>query len=160
MNGVVKSGLVIVFVSALAYAISRVQKSVDDFSIRVQKIGIPRISKSVVTLPIDLQFDNTTGIPISINDFVADLYVKKNGQWVKGGVIQQPVQLPTGVSVKRIEPSIDLGKIFGSNIFATIDAILNTIDTKSIIIKAEANGTANGVPLRNYPILPEKTINL
>lgn len=161
MSGPVKAGIVIGIIGVAMWLISRAQQQVNNFGIDLKKIGIPKFSGSVVTLPLDIAFNNTTGITINIPDFVADLYVQDaNGQWKKGGYIQQTITLPPGQSEKRIEPKIDLKQIFGGNMLNTLTSILANIKSKSITVKGTASGTANGVPLQAVNLIPQQTISL
>lgn len=161
MNGLLKFTLFAAIAGGVFWAVNRAQQSVKDFSLKLKKIGMPRLSSGIVTLPLDIVFDNTTGLTINIPDFVADLYVlDANNQWKPGGFISQNISLPPGTSEKRLEPKIDLKKIFGGNVLDTLNTVLTSIQNRNITVKADARGTANGVPLTAISLIPQQTIKL
>lgn len=161
LNGLLKFTLVAAIIGTAMWAIQRAQQEVNSFAVKVKKLGIPRLSGSVVTLPLDVEFNNTTGLTINIPDFVADLYILDNqNQWKKGGFITQNITLQPGKSEKRIEPKVDLRQIFGGKLLDTLDTIFTSITNRSITIKADARGTANGVPIQSISLIPQQTIAL
>jgi hypothetical protein len=127
------------------------------FSIKLKGFGLPTVSVGILTLPIDLQFNNTTGMAISIPDFMADIFLKRQGQWQNVVQVKQSVELPAGISVKRITARINLLNTIGNDVLKTIK---DTIQNRSIEIKGIANGTANGIPLHDIEIIPPQTITI
>lgn len=161
MHSTVKFGLFVAFAGAAFWLVKTFQQSVNDFGIKLNYIGLPKVNGSLVTVPLNLQLENTTNIPITINDFVADLYVKdKNGNWKPGGFVQQPISIPAGVSSIEIRPVLDLKKLFGGNVFDTLNNILANLKTRTLTIKGEGRGTANGIRLEAVNLIPEQTIQL
>lgn len=161
MNSAAKFALFAAFAGAAFWLVKSFQQSVNDFGIKLKSIGLPRFSGSLVTIPLNIQLENTTNIPVSIPDFVADVYVQdRNGNWKQGGFIQQPITIPAGGSSIELKPVIDLKKLFGGNVFDTVNNVLANLKSRSITIKGEARGTANGIRLEAVNLLPEQTIQL
>jgi hypothetical protein len=161
LDNVVKIGIGLAFIGGILYIVHELKSKVKDFEVNLKSIGKPRIQSGVLTIPLDVQFSNPTGIPVTVKNFVADLYIKKNNQWVKGGVIQKPVlEIGAGTSVQRIEPKVDIRKIFGGNILDTLQSLLTSAQQSSIEVKADAHGTANGIDLKLPNLVPAQTISI
>jgi hypothetical protein len=108
LNTWVKIVGVTAIVGAAVFLSDKFNQAKNTFSVKFKSFGLPTVSSAILTVPIDLEFFNSTGITISIADFLADIYIKKNGQWINAGIVQQPIQLQPNLSQKRITPSINL----------------------------------------------------
>lgn len=145
-------------IGAGMYMVNKFYRAANAFGVKLKSIGIPKLNGTVVTIPLQLDFDNTTGITISIPDFLADIYIRKNGQWLRAGVLAQAIVLAPGTSTKEILPSVNLRTVFGGDITATANTILKALQARSIEIKVLATGTANGIALREIELVPPQTI--
>lgn len=160
LNTIVKYAIATGIIGVGMWAVDRFSKAAKNFTVTFKRLGIPQLSSGILTVPVDLQFNNTTGITITIPDFTADLYILKQGVFTKAGIVQQPMQLAPGISEKRLLPQFNLRQVFGGNLLNTIDAVLTSLQTRSITIKAEARGTANGISFTGLNVLPQQTITL
>ena len=160
MSNFVKIVAVTAIIGAGMYLADKFYLAKNTFSVKLKSFGLPQVTGAIVTLPLDLEFNNTTGLTISIPDFLADIYIKKSGQWIRAGVLAQPIQLPAGTSVQRITPSANLRTIFGGNVINTTSSILESLRARAIEIKVLATGTANGIVVNEIELVPPQTIML
>jgi len=160
LSNFVKIVTVTAIIGAGIYLTDKFYRAANAFGVKLKSFGLPIVSATTVTLPLDLEFNNTTGLTISIPDFLADIYVKKNGQWIRAGVLSQAIQLAPGISQKRINPSANLRTILGGDLFQTANSILESLRARAIEIKVLATGTANGIAMREIELVPPQTITL
>jgi LEA14-like dessication related protein len=136
------------------------QKGIESITVEVVGIGKPAVNNQLfMTVPIELEFDNPTFIPIRVDRIHADIYLNKNGEWVKGATATQPVSISTGKSRQMIYPVLDLNSIFGGNIINTTQAVVNLIQTKTLQMRADVRITWLGFTLPMQS-LPPQTVSL
>jgi len=136
-------GAAVIGLGFLAYRASKF--ALANFDFKIVGYGKPIVSNLSVTIPIVIKFTNPTPIPISLDQVLADIYIKKNGAYVKAAQINQPVNIPAGVSNQNIFPVIDLNSIFGGNILDTINSITSTIQSRILNIRTDVTILYKGI---------------
>lgn len=138
-------GAVIVGLGFLAYRASKF--ALANFDFKIVGYGKPTISNLRLTVPIVIKFTNPTPIPISLDQVLADIYINKNGQYVKAAQINQPINIPAGTTNQNIFPVIDLNSIFGGNVLDTINSIASVMKTKVVNVRTDVTTIFKGIAL-------------
>lgn len=107
------------------------------FSLSIVRYGSPHINGASVTLPITIRFNNPTPFPINLDSLHADIFLQKYGQWVRAGVVDQPISIQSGISDGVITPKIDLGVVLGGGIPVLLSMITSALSTKSLSVRAD-----------------------
>jgi hypothetical protein len=125
----------------------RLKKLLSDFQIDITGYGKPTLNGPVLTVPLQLKFTNPTPLPITLDSFVADVYLEKNGQFIPAAKINQPISIQPGVTTQWLLPAVDLQKIFGGSLLNTLTAAQQIIVTKKFKIRSDVSAVYHGVPI-------------
>lgn len=117
------------------------------FSYTITSYGSPSVFGTRITLPITVRFNNPTPIPVNIESIHADIFISKNGTWVRAGVIDQTLSIPSGQSDQTIQPTIDPGAILGGGITSILLDISNALRTNSVPVRTDIRVKYAGVEL-------------
>jgi len=133
-------GLGILAYRAAKYAIA-------NFDFKIVGYGKPTVSNASITIPIQIQFNNPTPIPISIDQLIADIYIKKNNSYVKAATVNQPLTILPGKTPQNIYPVIDINSIFGGNVLDTLTSISSILNTKMVTVRTDVTAVFKGITL-------------
>lgn len=117
------------------------------FAVDIEGYGVPRLKGWVITVPVILRFNNPSPVPITVTRLLATTSVLKNGQWIQAGHLDQPVNIPSGVSNQTFSASVDLQSIFGGNILNTFTAITDALKSKSVRLRTDVTAYYGDVSL-------------
>jgi hypothetical protein len=131
-------------IGGLLWAIDQAKNYAAKFAYRITGYGKPKLTGYVIQVPIQIEFNNPAPLTITIERFIADVFMWKNGAYEFVGRLDQPVQLPSGRSNQVLAPSLDLQKLFSGNAFQTIT---DTLKNRSIDLRTEITATFQGVAL-------------
>jgi LEA14-like dessication related protein len=123
------------------------KKALNQFKVDVSGYGKPTLKGYALTVPLQLRFKNPTPVPISVDRFLADVYVWKGNQYVKGAIINQSLTIQPGTSESTIYPQVQLDQLFGGDLIATASLITNIIQTKQINIRVDYSAIVKGIAL-------------
>lgn len=143
MNTVLKLGLF----AAIGLLVWGVAKAVDKFTVELISFGKPSLRNYALTVPLVIRFNNPTPVPVSIDRFFADIFVKKGDQFVKAGVLNQPLDIPGGVSDGVLFPVINLDTIFGGNFLNTASFVAELLRQKIVTVRVDYTPIIQGVAL-------------
>jgi hypothetical protein len=157
----VKVGIGVALLAGLVvWGTRTAKKAITDFTEKLtfDIIGFlkPTLRNFVLTVPVQIKFNNPSSLAINLDNITVDLYVLKNNTYVKAVRVSQALLIPIGISVKEVYPEINLKSIFGGDITDTIYAFANALTMKFITVKAEVNITYNGVNLPTQYIQPQQ----
>ncbi len=147
MNTIVKVGIAATVIGALVWGFKAAQKAVANFKFDIVAYGKPSINGLVITIPLQVRFANPTPLPISLDQLVADIYINKNGTWVRGATVNQPLSIAPGESFQIIAPAVNLGQIFGGNIANTFTAIAAALKTRKLDVRTDVLAVYKGISL-------------
>lgn len=152
MNTILKLGVFSAIGLLVWGFLSGARNAIANFTVDIIAYGKPTLRNYALTIPLKLRFNNPTPVPISIERLVADIYVLKNDTFVKGATINQPLQIPSGVSDQLIYPAVNLEQIFGGNVLLTAQFVTNLLNTKQITIRVDYTPIIQGValPVQTY----------
>lgn len=146
MKTVAKLGLV-AGVAALAYlGYTSVKNAVSAFSFAVSRYGSPSLSSGFLRVPIAVSFNNPTPIPINLDRVYAEIFIQKFGKWVKAGIIDQPLTIPSGQTEQVLVPDIDYAAILGGGLATNLLMISAALAQSAIPVKTDLTITYQGVP--------------
>jgi hypothetical protein len=145
LNTVLKFGLFAAAIGLLVWEVGK--NAIANFSVEVKAYGKPSIKNTVLTVPLQLQFNNPTPVPISIDRFLADIFVWKNDQYVKAATVNQSLTIPVGKSDSTIFPTIQLDTLFGGDILSTLKFASTLLSTKQVNIRIDYFPIVAGVTL-------------
>lgn len=138
-------GAVIIGLGFLAYRAAKYAMA--NFDFKIVGYGKPTISNASITVPIQIQFTNPTPIPISIDQVIADIYIKKNNTYVKAASVNQPLNIGPGKTTQNIYPVINLSSIFGGNVLDTINSISAILSARVVSIRTDVTTIFKGIAL-------------
>jgi hypothetical protein len=118
------------------------------FTVRVKAYGLPHLSNFVLQVPITFEFNNPTPIGLKVDRLIADFYILKAGVYQPVGRVDQPVTLPAGTSEQILSPALDLRKLIGGDVIATVNEILQN---KSLQLRIDVTALYGGI------LLPKQT---
>lgn len=147
MNTIVKVGIVAGLVGLWVWGKDAILGALSDFKLDIVAIGKPTLSAMVLTVPLQIRFKNPTPLPITLDQFRADIYIDKNGQFVPGATINQPLKIQPGVSLEWVVPSVNIPSIFGGNLIETAKAVQQIIANKKFRIRADITAIYKGVEI-------------
>lgn len=147
MNPLVKVGIGAAVIGALMWGWKTAKSAMTDFKFEIVAYGKPKLSGSFLTVPLQIKFTNPTPLPISIDQINANAFINKNGRWVHAANVHQPLTLPSGESFQIISPALNVGSIFGGNIFETLVSVSNALQSKTLDIATEVVITYKGISL-------------
>ncbi len=138
-------GAAIIGIGILAYRAAKF--AIANFDFKIVGYGKPTISNARVTIPIQIQFSNPTPIPITIDQLMADIFIKKNNSYIKAATVNQPLTIVPGKSVQNIYPVVDLNTIFGGNLIDTISSISSILQAKIVNVRTDVTTIFKGIAL-------------
>lgn len=141
MSSVWKLGVVAALVGLVVWGSQKAKAAVAGFSFDIVGYGLPTLKGLMLTVPLQVQFQNPSPFPINIDNLLADLYVLKGDQYVKAGRVSQAVRIGAGKSEQTVYPTIDLAALFGGNILSTISAIRDALNMRTIKTRADVTVT-------------------
>ncbi|HMG94342.1 MAG TPA: hypothetical protein VK589_29985 [Chryseolinea sp.] len=147
MNTVTKVIGVAALVAIVVWGVNAAKKAIADFQFDIVAYGKPTLSGMMLTVPLQIKFNNPTPLPISIDKFVADVYIDKNNVFVPGARIDQPISIPPGESTQWAFPVLNLPGIFGGNAAETAIFLSKIIATKTIKLRSDLNAVYKGISL-------------
>jgi hypothetical protein len=137
LNSLVKLSIAAAAIGLVYMGVDYARKAASRFNFEVVGYGKPTFSGWNLTVPLVIRFTNPTPIPIAADRVLADIYINKAGQWVAAARIDQPVTIASGKTDYTIFPVLNLANIFGGNIFNTVSAIAQGIQSKVLEIRAD-----------------------
>lgn len=147
MNTIVKIGIGAGLVGLLFYGAKAAKQALSSFKFDIVSYGRPTLSEMYLTVPLQIRFTNPTPLPISVDRLIADVYIDKNGEFVPGAQINQPVVIPPGVTTDWVLPKVNLQSIFGGNWLNTTAAISSILSRKKIKIRTDVIAIYKGIEL-------------
>lgn len=136
-----------ILIGGLVWGVRAAQKAISNFKFDIVAYGKPSIRGMVITIPLQVRFTNPTPLPIAIDQLVADMYINKNGTWVRGATVNQPITIAAGESYQIISPSVDLATVFGGNLFNTIQTVANVLKSNALDVRTDVIAVYKGVSL-------------
>lgn len=127
------TGLKIILGAAAIGAIALLVKgkqAVDQFTFEIVGYGLPKLSNWILSIPLQLQFQNPLPTSIPVQRFEVNLFMLQGNVWQQIGRIDQPLVIPAGISDKTITPQVDLKSIFQNNFLNTLQSVLATGKTQ------------------------------
>jgi hypothetical protein len=112
------------------------RKAAANFALKVTGYGTPRFSGAYsLVIPVNLQVNNPTPLPVNIDSMNAEVYLLKSGTWLPVGFVNvtTPVLVAPGKTTHAISPVLNLQNIGTismaelKNIFATGELKLRTV---------------------------------
>lgn len=123
------------------------QNAAKNFQFDVTGYGRPQIQSTFLTVPLLVKFTNPTPIPVSVDNFRADIYLNKNGTYVPAGFVAQALTVPPGTTEQWINPSVDLKAIFGGDMVGTGIFLAQLLAKKAIDIRTDISVVFAGITL-------------
>lgn len=134
-------------VGLVVWGTKQAKNAIAGFSFEIAGYGRPTLKNYMLTIPLQVRFDNPTPFPINIDNLIADVYVLKNDQYVRSARVSQAVSLAPGISEQTIYPTLDLASLFGGNVLNTLTALRSVIEQKVLKIKADVTATYGNITL-------------
>lgn len=118
------------------------RQAVNQFTFDIIGYGIPKISNWVLSVPLQLRFNNPLPTPIPLQRFEVNLFMLQGGNtWQQIGRIDQPITIDSGISEKTITPVVDLKSFFQNNFIETLH---QTLTNAKVQVRADITVTAPG----------------
>lgn len=122
------------------------QKLANSFGFQMQGYDTPSVNWPNLDLPVKVQFTNPTSVALNIDNVAGAIYIDKGG-WLNVANFSQPMSIPPGQNVVKINTRIDLGKIFGGNFLDTLKTAFAAYSNKAVNVRTDITVTYAGVPL-------------
>jgi len=146
LNKWLKGGLILGTIAGIGFAISKGAKKLGNVSYSIQGFGIPSFSGTVITVPVIIEFNNPTPVPISIDRLqIVMSYMQASGYAQAGSLDQANINLPGGKSSNTFYPKMDVKALF-SNVLNTLTTALKN---KALKIKADVTITKAGLSVNS-----------
>lgn len=113
------------------------RKAIGGFSFEIVGYGRPTFNGYNLTVPLKIEANNPTSLPINVDMLDGEVYLNKAGTWVLGAVVKQPVTLQPGKQTVWIHPEANLQAIFGGDLIQTITAAAEIQRTKKLQLRAD-----------------------
>lgn len=146
MGTIVKIGVVSAAIGLVIWLANYARQAAAAFSYSIARYGSPSLNGSRLQVPITIKFNNSTPLPINVDNLHADIYLDKNGTWTKTGVIDQPLSVPPGTSEQTLITMVDTSQLVGS-IASLISLVNSALTSKSISLRTDLTVNYAGVSL-------------
>lgn len=134
----------IVISATVGFAWKFISEKLNEFRFKVVGYGIPNFNNWVLKLPVLVQFNNPTGMVISADQVIVDVYIKDaSGQFSHIGQVNQPISLSPGKTTQTVVPTMNLSAI-GGTLSSTWKDI---ISTRSATIRTDLSVIFQGLKL-------------
>lgn len=147
LNTITKLGIGAGLIGLLYLGAKAAKNAIANFSFNITGYRTPKLSGTKLTIPLEVTFTNPTPLPINIDKLVADIYMDKNGSWVKAAQIAQPVAIAPGTSMQVISPVVDLKSILSGNLIDNINALDTLVNTRKVKVRGDVTAVYQGVTL-------------
>lgn len=138
MKTVAKIGGVIAFIAVLGFlAVGYAKRAANAFSFSVVRYGAPVLNGTYLQLPVVVSVKNPTPLPVNLDNVHADVYILKDGQWIKVAVVDEPISAPAGVTNQTLTPRFDLNAIFGGGASSIYNLINTALTTKKFSVRTD-----------------------
>lgn len=155
LNKAIKYGLITTALIGIGYGIYRASvHAVNGITLKVADFGLPKIANGVVSLPIIIEFNNSTPLSLAVDSVVINLAYKQGNNYVQAGTLtKERFTVQPGTARYTIDSTIDLRQLF-SNFFSTItNALMNkSIDVKADVMITIKGFTASDSIIKNIPL--------
>ncbi|GHM98813.1 hypothetical protein WSM22_03030 [Cytophagales bacterium WSM2-2] len=146
MGTLIKWTILAVVVGGVAMLVQKGKELANSFGFSIQGYGNPGVNGTTIDLPINVQFNNPAPVPANIDMVDAKIYLNKNG-WILAASVKQPLQIPSGKSVQKLNTRIDLKQIFGGNLIETLKSFAAMYAQKFLQVRTDLTVTYAGVTL-------------
>lgn len=147
-----KIGIAAGIAALLFWGFDAAKKALGAFSFAISRYGSPTLRGAFLQVPITVSFNNPSPVAINLDKVHADIYIQKFGQWIKAGVIDQPITLPPGRNEQTLVPQIDYGAILGGSLATTLFTVGTALLKQSVPVRTDITVTYGGVafPTQSY----------
>lgn len=151
-NTLIKLGLIGGTIGLVYLAAQKAKDVIDKFTFSIAGFGIPTLKDFVLTLPIKIKLVNPTPISVTADNVKCEVFILKNGTYVKGAVINQPFTIAPGVNTIEPKVAMQLKNLFSGNVLNTAIFVADLIGTKAVTIRADYTITVKGIsaPMQSY----------
>ncbi len=147
LSTIVKFGIAAAAIGLAYMGYDYARKVSSRFNFEIVGYKKPKISGWNLTIPLVIRFTNPTPIQIAADRVLADIFIKKAGQWVAAARIDQAVKVPSGKTDQEVYPVLNLASIFGGNILNTLTSFLQNAQTRTLDIRADVTVQIGSISL-------------
>ena len=147
MGTVVKIGIVTALIGAGLWLYDYAKQAIAAFTFSIVSYGSPTFSNGFLQVPLTVQFNNASPVPINLDSLHADIFIQKYGQWVKAGQIDQPLSIPPGVTNQTLVPSINIASIISGGITSLLTQAVTALQNQSVPVRTDITVSYAGVVL-------------
>ena len=145
LNSFTKIGIAAAVIALLVWGSNVARKTLSLFQFDIVGYGKPTLAGQLLTVPLQIRYKNPTPLPINVDRLSADIYLDKNGTFVKAATVDQPVTLQPGESIQWLMPVLNLQNVFGGNFLNTLAAMQQILQSKKLTIRTDAIAVYKGV---------------
>lgn len=151
-RGALKIGIGMAVIAGIFYLASRSTSLVKEFAFRVTGFGIPSLNQWLLTVPINVEFNNFIGIPLNLDRLAGVLSVWVGNQWSPVATFSQPVTIQPGVQTITVDTTLDLKKFAAANL-ATV--AMNILQTRKVFLRSEISAQYGPLNIPSEPFQKE-----